>query len=491
MAQQALSAGTTRKRVVFGLFDADSWTWASIKAGFWLVVLIMMLGYVPDRAYYFTVFPTIDIGLNPAEKPASYVTPINLCPAENGELPCPAPVGSVLAWQPSPSEIALPAGRTEGAAIQLGTKLLYIGGSDGSQAVPDVYIAEIVENSTFDAWKPGPALPEGRADAAVIFGGGSIYLIGGVGPDGAPRATVYSLTPDATTGAFTEWKTVEALALPEARAGAAAVAAPDGIILVGGSNAAGPTTSVLKSSFDTSGALKKWTANQDLLQPRTNASAALIGDFLWVYGGTDAQGPTATVQRGSLTTPTAPAGSPPGTVAAPSFIASWAVVEGAANLPAARTDAAGFTANGALYLVGGSDGAAPRGEVYWAIPSATGDIDGWQHLEPMDLPAQGLAGGAALVSGSHAFVIGGTTEGGLLGSTVRANLAPGKPFFQLGLLGATIPALHIQGEIGQQLGYLNAAGAGTLDFIVLLLIGWAFAHKIRAKAIVDRFRRRE
>jgi len=490
MAQQALSPGTTRKRVLFGLLDADGWTWATVKATFWVVVIVMMLGYIPDRAYYFTVFTTIDIGANPAVAPASYVTPVNLCPAENGDLPCPAPVGAVLPWQPSPDKIALPAGRTGGAAIQLGTKLLYIGGSDGTAAVGEVFVAEIVDGSTFDVWAAGPALPEGRTDAAAIFAGGSIYLIGGIGPTGEPQTSVWSLTTDPVTGAFGDWTPVDKLTLPEARAGAAVVAAPDGIILVGGSNADGPTTSVWKSSFDSQGGLTAWLPNADLLQPRTDASASLVGDYLWVYGGSDAQGPTATVQRGSLAIPTAPAGSPPGTVADPSYIAAWAVAEGSTNLPVARTDAAGFTANGSLYLVGGTDGSAPRGDVYWAVPSAQGEITEWLHESAMDLPAQGLAGGAAVVSGSQAFVIAGVTKGGLLGSTVRTDLAPGKPFFQLGLLGMTIPALAIEGEIGQQLGYLNAAGAGTLDFILLLLIGWAFAHKARTMAILERVRRR-
>jgi hypothetical protein len=44
--------------------------------------------------------------------------------------------------------------------------------------------------------------------------------------------------------------------------------------------------------------------------------------------------------------------------------------------------------------------------------------------------------------------------------------------------------------VGQQLGYLSAAGAGTVDFIILILIGWAFAHKERTKAIFARLRRR-
>ena len=60
----------------------------------------------------------------------------------------------------------------------------------------------------------------------------------------------------------------------------------------------------------------------------------------------------------------------------------------------------------------------------------------------------------------------------------------------VGLVGATVPGLKIDGEIGQQLGYLNAAGAGTVNFVILLLVGWAFAHRERAKAILGRVIRR-
>jgi len=57
-------------------------------------------------------------------------------------------------------------------------------------------------------------------------------------------------------------------------------------------------------------------------------------------------------------------------------------------------------------------------------------------------------------------------------------------------VGATVPGLKIEGEIGQQLGYLNAAGVGTVDFVALLLIGWAFAHKEQARAMMRRAVRR-
>ena len=74
----------------------------------------------------------------------------------------------------------------------------------------------------------------------------------------------------------------------------------------------------------------------------------------------------------------------------------------------------------------------------------------------------------------------------ILASSVRANTAPLSPFFQLGLVGATVPGLKIEGEIGQQLGYLNAAGVGTVNFILLILIGVAFAHKAQTRALIGR-----
>jgi hypothetical protein len=53
-----------------------------------------------------------------------------------------------------------------------------------------------------------------------------------------------------------------------------------------------------------------------------------------------------------------------------------------------------------------------------------------------------------------------------------------------------VPGLKIEGEIGQQLGYLNAAGAGTVDFVLLIIVGWAFAHREEARRMVGRIVRR-
>ena len=113
--------------------------------------------------------------------------------------------------------------------------------------------------------------------------------------------------------------------------------------------------------------------------------------------------------------------------------------------------------------------ATPQGTLYWAVPTNSGDITDWKHLDVSDLPATGLAGGAPIILGPDAIIVGGTTTDGVIAASDRANIAPQAPFFQVGLVGATVPALKIDGEIGQQLGYLNANTVGIVDFALFVV----------------------
>ena len=236
--------------------------WASVKAFVWLIIIIFILGYLPDRAYYLTVGRTVDLGV-------LAWSPVNLCPPENETLPCPAPVGALVPWHPSPAELALPAARTDGAVLQVGTKILYIGGSDGTTAQKSVYISRTVGTGNFDKWESGPDLPAPRADASVAYVAGSIYLIGGIDDTSAPTNTVYVLTPDSVTGDLGEWKTApDALTLPEARSGAAAAVTTDGV--APDRRVATPTdrsTTTWKSLLDAKGALGKWIDGAAAVRP--------------------------------------------------------------------------------------------------------------------------------------------------------------------------------------------------------------------------------
>jgi N-acetylneuraminic acid mutarotase len=482
MAQQALGAGLTvpRKRALFGLLDADGWAWAGVKAMVWLLIIIMLLGYVPDRAYNLTVKETVELG-------KVIWAPVNFCSPENESLPCPAPVGAVVPWHPNPVELALPAARTDGAAVQVGTKILYIGGSDGETASADVFVSEMVIPGNFDKWAPGPPLPEPRTDASVISLSGTIYVFGGRDAAGEPTTTVFYLTPNLQTGELGDWQSdlPEEVQLVEARAGAAVAATVDGVVLIGGDGPDGPVGTTWKSAFDATGALTKWEVQAPLVVPQAGAAAAVIGDHVWLWGGRDANGPVGAVQRADIGVEAA-AGFPANEDAGK--IIRWGVSNGA-NLPAARDDGAAWSANGALYLVGGEGPDGLATELYWAVPSSAGDLTEWKHLDVSDLPA-GLRGASPVMVGPNAVLIGGETADGAVASSVRSNTSPEAPFFQLGLVGATVPGLAIGGDIGQQLAYLNAAGAGTVNFIILLLIGWGFAHKAQARGMIDRVIRR-
>jgi hypothetical protein len=471
---QALPAGPTKRRALFGLLDADGWGWASAKAAVWFIIIIFVLGYLPDRAYYFTVNRTLELGI-------LAWSPVNFCPPENETLRCPAPVGAIVPWHPSGTP-ALPAARADGAVIQVTTSLLYIGGSDGATAQSSVSVAPF-DDGVIGAWTAGPELPEARTDASVAFFGGSIYVVGGFAADGAPTATTFVLTPDAATGDLGEWTVSETLALPEARADSAIVALGDGLLLIGGQNADGATRTTWKAPFDAESAdLGAWTVEPGVLNdPSTGGLAAQVGDYVWLYGGSNGSNPTRTVERGELES-----------TADGQVLARWGVhgPDNPTNLPEGRVDATGFVSTGALYLVGGSDGSSARSEVWWAVPSGDGTIDEWKHLAETDLPAPGLAGAAALTSGAEVYLIGGRTGDGVIGHAVQANLAPQAPFFQLGLVGATVPALKVSGEIGQQLGYLNASAVGGGAFAALIVIGWAMAHRERTREALEKLRRR-
>jgi hypothetical protein len=566
---KALPAGRpVHRRSLFGLFDSDGWAWAATKAFFWLLVIIMALGYVPDRAYYFVVSRTLDLGI-------LGWSPINLCPPENGVgVPCPVPAGGIVPWQTAPQEAALPQARTDAVAAQLGKNLLMIGGTDGSTPSTTTYVAQ-VDAGNFGAWTEGPALPASRADAAITSLSGTAYLVGGLDGDGAPTDTVWSIGLDPDTSALGTWTPVklsetEDLTLPAPRSGASVVAVTDGIVVAGGRGPDGqPTATVWKSTIDGEGKLQAFKEQPGLAYPVADAAIALEGTFLWVFGGSDANGPVGGAQRADYGVASAPTGSgapaapsavvgttppagptapatplttqpveseaatsapaspaapespaptqapasgaaptsapaaataaPPAGTSAPAAspsasggpegIVKW-TVEDAFNLPGPRSGAAGFAANGALYLVGGTDGTSTRRELYWALPDASGNLPGgWRHLDATDLP-DGLANAAIVVSGSTVFLLGGEATGGPVATALRASLAPEEPFFRLGLVGVVVPGLRIGGEIGQQLGYLAAAGVGTGNFALLVAIGWAFNHRELIRGWWDRRRAR-
>jgi len=485
---RALGPGAVApRRVLFGLLDANGWGWAGVRSVLWTLVIILMLGYIPDRAYYLTVSPTVELGLNLASL-------VNICPAENEGLPCPAPAGALIPWK-SATEADLPGDGVDGSMLQAGAHLYYIGGTSGTPRLATTNVAvATIDAAGLSTWSAGTALPEARAHAAVAFFAGKAYVIGGASDTATATASVYVGTPDATTGLITAWERLDALELPAARSAAAVTVVSDGIVVLGGEGIdRSPTTTVWKAKLGANGELETWADFLPLPEPRSHAAAALVGDSIYVWGGKDANGPAAAALRGDIAVAPTAATSHSATVVNPDqgdaeigTIYRWDGGPQEGNLPTPRDGAALWSANGTLYVAGGTIDGVATTSVLWAAPVAAKGVTSWTSVELSNLPADGARVGASgVVVGAHVLLLGGTdATGAHSAGALSAGTSPKAPVFRAGLVGLTVPGLALQGEVGQQIGFLSAAGAWTLNFVIMLGAGVAYSQRERFRAWV-------
>jgi hypothetical protein len=175
--------------------------------------------------------------------------------------------------------------------------------------------------------------------------------------------------------------------LPAAVQRAVAVASGSGIVVAGGLDAGGASTSGVFRLDPTSGVL---TSLGSVPEPFHDAAAGLIGKRLYVFGGGAAHS-SSSVQMFDLTTRRA------------------AVV---AHLPHPLSDPAAATIGATVYLVGGFDDHSARGEIY-----AT--TDGTHFRLAGRLP-QGLRYAAVAASGGQLVIAGGIDGSGTASSAVYA-----------------------------------------------------------------------
>ena len=196
-----------------------------------------------------------------------------------------------------------------------------------------------VGSGNFDKWTEGPALPEPRADASVVYIAGSIYVIGG--RDAQRRSDDDRLRAQPRFADRRPWRMVDrptTSRCPNRAATRPPRSRPDGLLLVGGSDASGPVTTTYKTLLNSTGKLGAWSKEQSLNYPQIGRDGRPVGDYLWLYGGRDANGPTGAVQRGAFGKAAAE-----GLPANPDVgkLIRWDV-NNSANLPVARDNAIGL-----------------------------------------------------------------------------------------------------------------------------------------------------
>jgi hypothetical protein len=375
--------------------------------------------------------------------------------------------------------------------VQSGTHLYLVGGVGADGAVlGSTAETNMTLDGNFVPWFEGPALPEARAEAAFATLGGVPYVIGGVNAAGEPTTTVYiGVIED---GRLTGWALADGqegrpdLTLPAPLAGASAATAPNGIWLLGGRTAEGITNGVWRTVLpEGSIALGPWEEMTDLSLPgaRMDAAAAFVGEYLYVMGGNGTGGTaTSSVFRLHVVE------GEPAVNEATGEADGWTEAPRDQQIPAPRARAAAFNASGTVYLIGGvDDNDDLQFSTLWAIPDTAGDLS-WHYLDQSNL-TENRADAAPAVVGAFAFLFGGEGDDGVVDSTFRGDISPEPPFFRLGILGATLPGLSIKGEIGQQIGYINAMTVGMINFGLLVAIGVAFSHKKQTLRLFEKVSR--
>jgi N-acetylneuraminic acid mutarotase len=167
----------------------------------------------------------------------------------------------------------LPRPRTETAATQVGNEILVLGGSDATGAVPDILAT--ADGSSFHA--VGKLTTPVRAPAVAAVGT-TVYVFGGVvaGPDYTGTFTPAVQSYNISTGLS---KTVGTLPSPLAHARAFVLG--DQVYVAGGSTPGGPTTAIQRFDPRTGGL----TPAGKLTGPVADPAAATIGSIAYLAGG--------------------------------------------------------------------------------------------------------------------------------------------------------------------------------------------------------------
>jgi len=292
-------------------------------------------------------------------------------------------------WVPPSSGRKLPAPRYGHCAVAYAGRLYIIGGNDGAEVRPEVYVASIQAND-IGAFSTTTPLPAGREHAACAAWGGHIYVVGGL--HGTPLAEVL-VARIKSDGTLDAWKPTTALPAARAKAGAAIVGGV--LYVVGGIGASGHRIKeTLYAPIRGDGTLEPWTTDVSLPSELEQHAVAGYGGFLYVMGGTsDGTTPqdkvlVARILVDRSLTPFAPA----------------------ARLRVPRFGHAAVAHAGSLYVLGGR---GPGGELLAGVEvapiTASGELGSWRPAAPFvaTTGAPGRAFLAAVSWGKTLLLTGG------------------------------------------------------------------------------------
>jgi len=295
-------------------------------------------------------------------------------------------------------------------------------------------------------WTQTTSLPDGYSDHALVYWNGFLYQTGGSsntrGPADGTNVFYSQLEAGGTVGT---WKATTSL--PAAILDHAGVAANGFIYVLGGDSYSAQTGEVVSSAVyyaktNSNGSLGAWQTANALPYPAYLLSASVWNNTIYIAGGTDNENFYNTVYSATIQTN----GS----------LSAWTAQ---ASLPVAVVGQA-QTANGALYVIGGSidEDSEVTATVYFSKINADGSLAGWIQTAALPQPAFSLgavaAGGLVYAIGgwnsvpANIFSIAAVSGGGALNAWTAGTNLP----VALYALGTTIAGsnIFVSGGLGTQ-----------------------------------------
>ena len=257
------------------------------------------------------------------------------------------------------------------------------------------------------------ALEIGRSQFSQAVIGSFVYLIGGnvtQGPGSSgPTTTVSRATIDAE-GTISPFTNVASVALTSKRDGSAAVVVGSTLYVIGG---IGTTLlgSVERATIDATGNLSTFITLPatgvdavSLTQPRYGFGTAIIGNYLYVIGGTTQTGIERSLERATI--------SPTGSLG--TFSAVPTTGAGSTQLAIGRTSASVVVLRNKLYVIGGSTSSGETASVDVADINADGTLSSFATAPSSGAGAIALTGpreaSSAVAIGHQIYVIGGSSN---------------------------------------------------------------------------------
>ncbi len=293
------------------------------------------------------------------------------------------------------SGTGLAVARSEQATVVAGDSLYLIGGFAGGD-LGSVEHARIDADGSLSAWgmAPGVALIKSRHAASSVVVDEWLYIIGGIVDGGRADATIERARLRA--GSLSPFSIAHNVSLATARSGHANVVIGGSVYVIGGADQLGHALALTeRARVGTEGWVSSFTPVPELAltTARYGHTLAIVGDWLYVIGGVDAEEHTlATVERARI--------------GADGHLSPFAPVPGLV-LTTARHGHGSAVVGDWLYIIGGEN----RGALGSLERAAIGPGGELARFSPVSTTLMGARHGfGAVVLGNSLNVIGGRGE---------------------------------------------------------------------------------